>query len=74
MMSKSFLLKVYKYVPVLIIMLTFSPIIFTYGIGKMSQTYDYLIYIILSVFVFGYYWKIENIFHDNINILHHCMY
>lgn len=57
MMSKSFLLKVYKYVPVLIIMLTFSPIIFTYGIGKMSQTYDYLIYIILSVFVFGYYWK-----------------
>ena len=57
MMSKSFLLKVYKYVPVLIIMLTFSPIMFTYGIGKLSQAYDYMIYIILSAFVFCYYWK-----------------
>ena len=57
MMSKSFLLQVYKYVPVLIIMLTFSPIMFTYGIGKLSQAYDYMIYIILSAFVFCYYWK-----------------
>lgn len=57
MMSKSFLLKVYKYVPVLIIMLAFSPIMFTYGIGKLSQAYDYMIYIILSAFVFCYYWK-----------------
>ena len=57
MMSKSFLFKVYKYVPVLIIMWTFSPIMFTYGIGKLSQAYDYMIYIILSAFVFCYYWK-----------------
>ena len=56
-MSKSFMFKVYKYVPVLIIMLTFSPIMFTYGIGKLSQAYDYMIYIILSAFVFCYYWK-----------------
>lgn len=56
-MSKSFFLIVYRYVPILIIMLVFSPIIFTYGIGKMSQMYDYMVYIFLSVFVFCYYWK-----------------
>lgn len=56
-MGKSFFLKIYKYVPLLIIMLAYSPIIFTYGIGKMSQFYDYIVYIILSVLVFTYYWK-----------------
>lgn len=56
-MSKSFYLKVYKYVPILIILLSFSPIIFTYGKGKMSQMYDYAVYIVLSFFVFSYYWQ-----------------
>lgn len=56
-MRNSLFLKAYKYVPVLIIMLVFSPIIFTYGVGKMSQAYDYMVYIILSVLVFCYYWK-----------------
>ena len=56
-MRKSFYLNVYKYAPVLIIMLAFSPIIFTYGKGNMSQMYDYTIYILLSVLVFGHYWQ-----------------
>ena len=59
-MSKSFIFKVYKFVPVLIVMLIFSPIIFTYGKGKMVQIYNYIVYIILSVLVFGYYWKNRN--------------
>lgn len=59
-MSKSFFLKIYKYVPLLVIMLAFSPIIFTYGMGKMVQFYDYMVYIILSFLVLGYYWKNKN--------------
>lgn len=56
-MSNNFFLKVKKSIPVLINLLAFSPIIFVFGKGKMSQMFDYTIYIVLSVLVLSYFWK-----------------
>lgn len=56
-MREGIYLKIIKYIPVFIILLSFSPILFTYDIGKMSVIYNYIIYIGFSVLVGSYYWS-----------------
>lgn len=45
-----------KYLPVLIIFMSYILIVDTLHLGKLTQVYSYLIYGFLSLFSFGYFW------------------
>ncbi len=50
----------HKYLPWLIILQSFSPILFKLHIGKTYQIYNYFLYISYAIFCLWYFWKHRN--------------